>query len=154
MQARPDERLLAEPIAREQQAAAAGVPERDREHAFEALDERWPMLFVEMRNHRCVAAAAHVVVRELGAKLGKVVELAVEHGDDVAALVSNRLVAELRVEHLKALMPENAGAGGVGRSLVRPAVAESRSHLVDKARLRLVRRGIESADPAHAPQCA
>ena len=150
----PHEWFLAQPVAREQEAAATCVPERDREHPVEPFDETRPVLLVEVRDDRRVAAAAHVVVGELGAKLGKVVELAVEHGDDVAALVSNRLVAELRVEHLKALMPENAGAGGVGRSLVRPAVAESRSHLVDKTRLRLVRRGIESADPAHAPQCA
>ncbi len=156
MQTRPDQRLLAEPVACKEEAAAGRVPQRDREHALEALDECGAVLVVQMRDHRRVAAAPDVVAasRELGTELREVVELAVEDGDDVAALVLNRLVAELGVEHLKALMAENAGAVGVRRPLIGAAVADSRSHRVDEGGLGRVRRRIESADPAHAPQCA
>ena len=91
---------------------------------------------------------------ELGAQVGEVVQLAVEHRDDVSALALDGLVAELGIEHLQALVAENTGAVCVGGSLVGSAVAEPGAHLVDEGRLRLDRRRIESADPAHAPQCA
>jgi hypothetical protein len=125
-------------------------------HVERPLDERGAVFLVQVRDHRRVAAAADLVAAggELGTERREVVQLAVEHGDHVAALGCDRLVAELRVQHLKALMAENAGAVGVRRALVRAAVADSRSHFVDEGRLGRVRRRIESADPAHAPQCA
>ena len=51
-------------------------------------------------------------------------------------------------------MAEHARAERVGRALIGPAVADARAHPVDERRLRLAGRRIESADPAHAPQCA
>ena len=90
-----------------------------------------------MRDHRRVAASPDVVAapRELGTELREVVELAVEDGDDVAALVLNRLVAELGVEHLQALVAEHARPERVGRALIGAAVADAHAHLVDERRL-------------------
>src|SRR5207302_8663917 len=117
---RPQERLLAEAVAREHEPVSAGVPERDREHPVEALDERGPVLLVEVRDHRCVSPAADVVAAlgELASELGEVVELAVEDGDDVAALARDGLVAELGIQNLEPLVAEHARAEGVSRSLI------------------------------------
>ena len=84
--------------------------------------------------HGRVAAPAHLVAarRELFAELGEVVELAVEDRDDVAGLARDRLVAELRVDHLQPLMAEHARAEGVRRALIRAAVADARAHGVDE----------------------
>ena len=151
-EARPQQRLLAEPVAREHEPSARRVPQRDREHAVEPLDEARPVLLVQVRDHRRVAAAAHLVtlLREVGAELREVVQLAVEDGDDVALLVRHRLVAELRVEHLQPLMAEDARAERVRRALVGAAVADPRAHGVDELRRWPPRRRVESADPAHA----
>src|SRR5205814_6654094 len=80
-EARPHERLLTEPVPREQQATVWRIPQRDREHAVEPLDERGTVLLVEMRDHRRVAAAADLVAAGggLGTELREAVELAVEH---------------------------------------------------------------------------
>ena len=115
----------------------ARVPERDREHPLEPLDEARAVLLVQVRDHRRVAAAAHVVARSprARAQLGEVVELAVEDRDHVAALVRDRLVAELRVDHLRAAggrartrrrrrsSPGRARGGGCGRASRRRAAA-------------------------------
>ncbi len=149
---RPDERLLAEPVAREHEPAAWAVPERDREHPLEALDEARPVFLVEVRDHRRVAAPANFVALrgKVAPELGEVVELAVEDRDDVALLVRDGLVAELRVEHLEPLVAEDARAELLGPALVRSAVADPCAHCVDERRRRLPGRRIEAADPAHA----
>src|SRR5262249_55053830 len=73
----------------------------------------------------------------------------VEHRDDRAFLVRDRLIPELRVDHLQPLMTEDAWPERVGRALVGTAVANARAHAVDERGLRLAGGGIESADPAH-----
>ena len=45
------ERLHAEPVATDQQAAAAGIPEREIEHAVEAMHEGVTLCVVEMQQH-------------------------------------------------------------------------------------------------------
>jgi hypothetical protein len=109
-----------------------------------------------VRQNRSVAAAAHRVTArcELLSELGKVVQLAVEDGDDASRLVRHGLVPEFGINHLKSLVAEHTGAERVGRALIRAAMTDARAHLVDECRLRLARRRIESADPAHAQQCA
>ena len=156
VESRPDERLLAEAVAREHESAPVGVPEREREHPVEPFDEPRPIFLVEMRQDGRVAAAAHLMAacRELLPELGKVVELAVEDRDDRAGLVRDGLVAELGIDHLEPLMAEHARSKRIGRALVGAAMADARPHPVDERLLRLICRGIESADPAHAPQCA
>src|SRR6202030_4239332 len=128
LEARPDEWLLAEPVSRKHEARPVGIPECDREHAVEPLDEARAELLVEMRQHRRVAAAAHLVAvpRELFAKRGKVVELAVEDRDDRPGLACDRLVAELGIDHLEPLMAEHARPERIRRALVGAAMADAR----------------------------
>src|SRR6185312_1067159 len=72
---RVDERLLPETVPRKHEAPPWRVPQRNGEHPFEMLHEVRPVLLVEVRDHRRVAAAAHLVPprRELLAQLGEVV---------------------------------------------------------------------------------
>src|SRR5439155_19925964 len=60
-QVRPEKRLLADAVAGEHEPLPPGVPERDREHPRETLDESGPVLLVEMRDDRRVAGAPHLV---------------------------------------------------------------------------------------------
>src|SRR6185503_17844534 len=94
------ERLDPEAVAREQEPSVRLVPERDREHPAQVLDEALAVLLVEVRHELDVAdTAKRVPLRlEVGAELAIVVELAVDDGDDVAALVRDRLVTGLQVD--------------------------------------------------------
>ena len=60
-EARPEQRLLAEPVACEHEPFASRVPEREREHPVEPFDEARPALLVEMRQDRRVAGPAYLV---------------------------------------------------------------------------------------------
>ena len=60
-QPRPHERLLAETVAGEHEALARRVPESDREHPFQLLDEAHAVLLVQVGDDRRVAAAADFV---------------------------------------------------------------------------------------------
>ena len=59
------ERLDAEPVAREHQPAARGVPEREREHASQRRDEVGALLLIEVDDHLGVAARAEAVALRL-----------------------------------------------------------------------------------------
>ena len=67
-QPRPEERLLADAVAGEHEPLAAGIPEREREHPAEPLDEADAVLLVQVRDHRRVAGAAHLVARRARAR--------------------------------------------------------------------------------------
>jgi hypothetical protein len=148
-QARPEERLLADAVAREDEPLAAGIPQREREHAAEPLDEVDAVLLVQVRDHRRVARAAHLVTGQLAAQLAEVVELAVEDGGHVARLIRHRLAARRQVDHLQAPVPEDAAAELVDAALVWPAVDERGVHTLDERRVGAARGREQSADPAH-----
>ena len=137
---RPNERLLAEAVAREHESLPRPIPEREREHSLEAPDEVRPVLLVRVRQDRRIAGAADAVVAKLLPELLEVVELAVEDADDVVRLVGDRLEARGQVEHAEALMPEHATAVRVRRSLIRPAVRDCGAHRVDELGIRRARR--------------
>src|SRR5439155_735932 len=59
-QVRPEKRFLADAVAGEHEPLPPGVPERDREHPRETLDESGPVLLVEMRDDRRGAGAPHI----------------------------------------------------------------------------------------------
>ncbi len=93
------------------------------------------MLLVEVGQHRRVARAAHLVPAQRLAQLAVVVELAVEHGDDLARLARDRLAARLEIEHAEPLAAERAAPVHLGRALVGAAVAERRAHGVHRERV-------------------
>src|SRR2546423_1788971 len=57
----PEQRLLAQPVACEHESLARRVPERDREHAGQPLDEVDAVLLVEVRDDRRVSGSTYVV---------------------------------------------------------------------------------------------
>ncbi len=148
---RVEQRLLAEPVANEHEPFEPPVPERDREHAFEVLGKREPPFFVGVRDQRRIACAADLVAccEELTTELVEVVELAVEDGDDLAALVAHRLVACLQVDHREAAVAEHAAPKRLDGAVVGAAVYDRRVHGFDQPRVGRV-PAKKSADPAHA----
>ena len=81
------------------------------------------------------SASANVVSLQLLAQRREVVELAVEHGDDVAGFVRHGLVPGLRIDDDQPLVAEDAAAGPVGRAVVGAAVDDCRAHPVDESRI-------------------
>ena len=94
------ERLDAHAVADQHAAACVLVPDRDGEHAAQALGQRRPVVLVEVGEDLGVAAAAqHVAARaQLVTQGVVVVDLAVLGAPDAAALVGERLVAALDVD--------------------------------------------------------
>src|SRR4051812_33337868 len=151
---RPDKRLLAEPVARQHEPLAGAVPERERKHSMQSFHELRPALLVEMRQHRGVTRAAHLVSAKLVPQLAEVVRLAVVDGDDVAGLVRHRLVTGLEVDHLQPLVAEHAMPERIRRAFVGPAMLERGAHGVHELRIRGARWRIESGDAAHGTHTA
>ena len=67
-----EERLLADAVAGDRQLPAAGVPEREGEHAVEAADAVDAVLLVEVDDDLGVALGGEAMAAgdELGAQLG------------------------------------------------------------------------------------
>ena len=96
---RPVERLDAEAVAREQQPPARRVPDREREHAAEALDAaRRPTARRRGRSSRCRSACGSGgrAASSSGPDVGVVVDLAVEDDPDRAVLVARAADARRR----------------------------------------------------------
>src|SRR5205085_4831690 len=74
------ERLLAEPVARDEEPAPARVPDGEREHAGERLDAALAVLLEEMHDRLGVAPRPESMAArfEPGAELAVVVDLPVE----------------------------------------------------------------------------
>src|SRR5688572_6019285 len=102
-QERVMERLDAEPVAREEQRLAVLVPQRESEHAAEALDARGTPRFPGVHDRLGVALGMEHVpeARKLRNDGLKVVNLAVEHHNDGAILVVERLLASSQVDNGK-----------------------------------------------------
>ena len=85
-----EQRLLPEVIAREQQAAAAPVPDREGEHAAQPREHPLAVVLVQVDQHLGVAAGPELVApgHQLAAQRLVVVDLAVEDDLDAAVLVA------------------------------------------------------------------
>ena len=131
---RVEQRLLAEAVARDQQAPAAAVPEREGEHAVQVLHAVDPVLLVEVHDHLRVALGREAVAGPLEpvAQLAVVVDLAVEDDHDRAVLVGDRLVAGREVDHAQALDAEPGAVGREDAPLVGAAMLEARAHLLEQ----------------------
>ena len=105
---RPVERLDAEAIAREQQPPPRRVPDREREHAAEALDAVVAPLLVGVDDRFGVGARAVAVAGrfELRPDVGVVVDLAVEDDPDRAVFVRQRLLAGGQIDDAQAAVAE------------------------------------------------
>src|SRR5437763_12819837 len=127
------QRLLAKPVAGQEQAAAAAVVDRESEHAVEferqflapflpAMDQD---LGIGMMRGEFVSAA-----HELPAELRMIVEFAVEHDADLAVLVPHRLVAACDIDDRQSPMPEEdmPDLVDIKTVAIRPAMRQRGGH--------------------------
>src|SRR5262249_2995921 len=124
------------PIADEDERLARAVPQRDREHAPQVLDEVGSVLLVEMDNDLGVGIRGEPVSPRLetGPQIPVVVDLAVEHDPDRAVLVGQRLMTADQVDDAEAAHPEANRAVGVDTLVVWSPVDDRLAHRPDSAR--------------------
>src|SRR5215213_9949251 len=89
--------LDAETVPAEQQLTASRIPDREREHAAQMIDERRAMIFVEVNETFGVGGSTeHVAaLRQVMAQLPVVIDLAVEDDPDRAIFIRDRLPARV-----------------------------------------------------------
>jgi hypothetical protein len=97
VEARPNEWLLAKPIAGKQEAFAPRIPKGNREHPVQLVYKRRSVFLVQVRNDSRVAGAPEVMPMQRPPEFAEVVELAIENSVDVAALIRNGLLTVLKV---------------------------------------------------------
>ena len=92
--------LFSSTIARRQQRTTPAVPERQREHAADSLQEALAVFLVSVNQHLDVGLRAELVSAsdELALDFLKVVDLAVRHQLNRAVLVGERLLAAREID--------------------------------------------------------
>lgn len=149
--------LLADAVAGEEQGLQSPVPQRQREHPHEVLDEVLALLLPEVDEDLGVPLRAEAVAapEEPLAKLREVVDLPVHHGHDRAVLIREGLRPAVEVDDREAAEAEAHGPLDEETLLVRPAMREDPSPPDQKlgiGRRRAVGQG--TGDAAHArPRC-
>ena len=153
------ELLDSHPVAREEQAFPATVPEREGEHPVAALHEVVAELFVGVNDHFGVGRRSKAMTArlELAPQLAKVVDLAVEDDPDAAVFVGDRLVSPADVDDREAAH----GEADMARILVTAVAVRAPVH--DRLVHRLERgeidrpspaQGVDSDDSAHRQRLA
>jgi hypothetical protein len=131
------ERLDAEPVTGEQQAAPAPVPQREGEHPAEPLHAALAHLLVQVKDGlgvapRLVTVAARLQLRT---QRGVVVDLAVERDPDLAVGGAHRLVSARDVDDGEPSMREAHRAVRPEAGVVRAAVAQHVAHAAERLRI-------------------
>ena len=145
---RVEERLDPEPVAREEERALDGVPDREGEHADQLLGAALAHLLVEMDDDLGVALRPELMSLgdQLAAEFAVVVDLAVEDDVVAAGFVAHRLAAAGEVNDAQPLVEERGRVVLVGALVVRPAMADRRAHPLGGL---AVPRPDPAADSAH-----
>src|SRR5207244_2656543 len=106
-------RLLAEAVAREEQALGARIPHREGELAAQVLHALRAPLLVGAQQHLGIGVAleAVTVALELGAQLAEVVDLAVESQREAGLGIAHRLARAVRIDDREAPVSEHAAVG-------------------------------------------
>ena len=137
-------------IARDEEALALRVPDREGEHAAQLREHRRIEFAIGMQQHLGVAvgAKARAARDELVAQLPEVVDLAIEDDGERAVLGRHRLVAQRQVDHREPAEAEAEAARAMEPFLVGAAMREparhAHEHVVGDGRGREVAR-----DAAH-----
>ena len=118
------QRLLAQPVAREQKAAFAIVGDRERKHAVQTLDTPLAVLFIRVHNHFGIGLGAEPVTAclELSAQSPMVVDLSVKHNPDGVILVGHRLVATSAVDNRQTAVAKCKPGRAVNGAPIRTAM--------------------------------
>src|SRR5262249_22260804 len=148
-----EQRLLADAVTREQQMLSPGVPEREGEHARDALEHALAPLLPAVNEHLAVAARAEDMsgAYELVAKRLVVPDLAVVDGEHRPVLVRDRLGAALDVDDAEACVAQHDRTLRMRAGSVRPSVVQRYDRALDRfaRRGRRVARRDDSDDAAH-----
>lgn len=146
-------RLDADAVADQQQLVRPRVPQRDREHPAQRVDEPVAALLVEVDDDFGVRSRPEAVAarRQVRAQRRVVVDLAVAHGDDIAVLRGDRLVAGGEVDDREAAESQADAGGDVEAFAVRAAMAQRVRHAPEHRRIRGLRRvgRRDAGDAAH-----
>ena len=124
---RIEQRLLADPIAGQEQESPPLVPDREGEHAAKPPQASRPILLEGMDDDLGVAPGGEPVsvCLQLGAQLEEIVDLAVERHPDRAVLVAHRLPAAGQVDDAEPALAEGDVALDVEPLVVGAAMREA-----------------------------
>src|SRR5205823_1208324 len=114
----------------QQQAAPRRVPEREREHAAEAIDRALAPLLVRVNDHLGVGVRAESMAGLLqgGSDLREVIDLAVEDHPDGSIFIGERLIAGGQVDDAEASMAQADAASDVKAVRIGPAMRDHPRH--------------------------
>ncbi len=143
------ERLLAQPVPRQDELARARIPQRQREHALHALGELLSPFKIGAEHHLGVAVGRKRMPppAQLVAQRGEVVRLAVE--DEGHPIARHRLVAGDQVEDRQPPMPQRRWPLGKEALRVGPAVGDGPRRPAHAVRIGRADQGDVAADAAH-----
>ena len=147
---RIEQRLLADPIAGQEQESPLLVPDREGEHAAKPPQASRPILLEGMDDDLGVAPGGEPVsvCLQLGAQLEEIVDLAVERHPDRAVLVAHRLPAAGQVDDAEPALAEADVALDVEPLVVGAAMREAGAKAIED-RL-LDRTPLQVQDPRNA----
>jgi hypothetical protein len=152
-----EERLLAEAVACEEEAAAARIPHREGEHAAQALDHALAPVLPRAQQHLGVGVALErvPVALELAAQLAEVVDLAVERERQSRRLVPHRLRRSYGIDDRQAPVAEQHARALASRELaaavaIGPAMRDRVQHALHVGRRKAVAAAYDRpGDSAH-----
>ncbi len=145
------QRLLAEAVAGQQQAALAGIPDGKGEHAPKPLEALHALLFVQVNQRLGIAGGAELMParHEIGAQFLVAVNLAVEDDPHRTVLIGDRLMAGGEIDDAEAAHADPAPAIHVNAFVVRTAMANLVAHRLYQRRLSGLIETHKTGDSAH-----
>ncbi len=134
---RPVQRLDAQPIAGEEQPAAAGVPDREREHASKAMHAVVAPFLVGVHDRFGITQRPVPMTRrfERRTHVAVVVDLAVVDDPDRCILVAERLLSRRQIDDAQPPMAEGRACIDVAAPRVRAAMGQHRLHAGQPGRI-------------------
>src|SRR5262245_47867500 len=146
------ERLLAHPVAGQQQPPAGRVPDREGEHAIELGNAIVAIDLVGVGDHLGVRARSEAMPMplQMSAQLREVVDLPVLDHVDGAVLVGEGLLSGLEIDDAQSSSPERDLVIDVEPLVVWPSVKQRVRHATERA-AGLFGPSVheEAGDPAH-----
>jgi len=151
---RIDQGLLAHAVAGQHPALSGGIPQGNRKHPPETLDEMLPLLLIEVHGDLGVRAGGEAVAPafQVGAQLLKIIDLAVEDDGHRAVLVADGLRPPLEVDDAKAARDQPHTRLNEIARLVRPAVDDGIAHAVQQHAVGRGARCVKDAGDAAHPR--
>ena len=155
IEGRVEQRLLAEPVAGEQQAPLPQVANRKREHAVEVIDAVVAVLFVGVNDRFGVGLGAELMAAglELAAQFAVVIDFAVEDDPDGSVFVGHRLLASGPVDDGQSPVTESEPRSVKVAAAIGSPVAQAFGHPFDgprHMRWQVAFKTDYAADSAHA----